>query len=538
MDPSLRMLVTLLPEIVIIGVATFMFVGSAFGRRESNWTYVGLFGLALAGLILGFVTWPSMTARQLSGVGVPFNSGPVVLDALSLSLRILAVFSGFALVCAGSLGGGKRLSGEYLGCLLMATAGVMLSCAATDIVLLFLGLELISIPTYVLLFLGSPPSQSQRAGESTIKYFLLSIVSSGILLYGLTLIYGAAGSTSLPEIAAALRASDALGLLPNIALVLVFAGLCFKIAAVPFHFYAPDVYQGTSSGNAGVLAVLPKIAGIVVLVRLVAVALPGVEAYAWQLALVVAALTMTLGNLAALWQSNVRRMLAYSSIAHSGYMLVGLVSAFALAEVGGGRQDGLTAMLFYLAVYAIATAGTFAALAYLGGRRQEINDVDDLAGLLKTRPFVAGLISLFMFSLTGIPPLAGFWGKLSLFGGLLHAAWSVDEVTRGWLLGLAILGMLNAAASAGYYLRIVGVMCFGGPTGERQTGGGSSEALFGASVCGLLVLVVGILPSVVMTQARQAGRAAVTTTQTYQPYPLEDSVEAESNELGDAVSLK
>mgnify|MGYP002625152664 CR=1 FL=1 len=311
MDPSLRMLVTLLPEIVLVGVATFLFLASAFARRESNWTMVALLGLAMSGLLLGFTNWPSLTERQFAGVAAPFPSGLVALDALSLGVRILTVFSGIVLVGAGSFGGGRRLSGEYLGCLLMAVAGVMLASASMDIVLVFLGLELISIPTYVLLFLGSNTSrQARAAGESAIKYFLLSIVSSGILLYGFTLIYGAAGSTSLAEINAALRESATTSLLPAVALVLVFAGLCFKIAAVPFHFYAPDVYQGTTNGNAGVLAVLPKIAGIVVLVRVAGVALPGVETYGWQIALVIAALTMTLGNLAALWQNNIRRMLA------------------------------------------------------------------------------------------------------------------------------------------------------------------------------------------------------------------------------------
>ena len=542
-DPSLKMLFTLLPEIVLVAMATWMFIGSAFAKRDSNWLMSAVLGLVTSGLMLVFLNWGSMNEGQLSGAAPPVASGPVALDALSVTMRALALFAGLVLVTAGAYGGGRRLSGEYLGCLLMTVAGVMLTSGAMDIVLLFLGLELISIPTYVLLFLGSGSNrQARAAGESTIKYFLLSIVSSGILLYGLTLVYGASGSTSLPEIAAALNESQLAtsasgGFMLAAAMVLVFAGLCFKIAAVPFHFYAPDVYQGTTSGNAGVLAVMPKIAGIVVLVRVAAVALPGIEAYGWQLALMVAALTMTLGNLAALWQNNIRRMLAYSSIAHSGYMLIGLVTAFALAQCGEARATGLASMLFYLAIYVVATAGTFAVLARLGSRGQEIDDVDQLSGLIKTHPLAAGLISVFMFSLTGIPPLAGFWGKLSLFGGLLQAAWAVDEQTRGWLLALAIIGVLNAAASAGYYLRVVGAVCFRPAAATPVPASGPRSALFAGAVCGILVLVVGILPGTVMKYARGAGRAAVTTTQMYQPYANDEVQDFESKEPGAAVSL-
>ena len=527
-DPSLAMLMNLLPEIVLVATATWMFLAAAFTKGETNSSWYAILGLVVSGLMLWLANWQGMSPRQLAGTGAPVSSGPVVLDAFSVSTQALTLLAGLVLAGAAAYGGGKRLSGEYLGCLLMAVAGVMLACAAMDLVLLFLALELVSIPTYVMLFLGSSgPQRGRSAGEATIKYFLLSIVSSGILLYGLALIYGAAGSTSLPEIAASLNGADQGTVLSGAALVLVVAGLCFKIAAVPFHFYAPDVYQGTTSSNAGVLALMPKIAGIAVLIRVAVVALPGIEAYGWQIALVIAALTMTLGNLAALWQSNIRRMLAYSSIAHSGYMLIGLVTAFALTDAGAKGVSGLSATLFYLAVYVLATAGTFAALAYLGSREEEVDTIDQLAGLLKTRPSVAGLISVFMFSLTGIPPLAGFWGKLSLFGGLLNAAWAAGPATQGWLIALAIIGVLNAAASAGYYLRIVSVMCFQ-PPANPPAASGPKRALFGAALCSLLVLLVGLMPSKLIRYAGSAGQAAVTTAQSYKPYrqlPVVEPVE-------------
>jgi NADH-quinone oxidoreductase subunit N len=382
-----------------------------------------------------------------------------------------------------------------------------------DLVFLFLALELVSIPTYVLLYLGG---RDRATGEAAVKYFFLSVLSSAILLYGFSLLYGAAGSTELVRIKAVLYGSiDGAAPLAIVAAVLIVAGLSFKLAAVPFHFYAPDVYQGASNANAGLLAVLPKIAGVVVLVRLIGVGIPGFERYGWQLAVVLAALTMTLGNLAALWQNNVRRMMAYSSIAHSGYMLIGLAVALVLAESNEFRHMGLSGMIFYLAVYVLATVGTFATLAYLGSRDREINTVDELAGLVKTRPLAAAIIGVCMFSLTGIPPLAGFWGKLSLFGGALYASWSAEDAAgQSALIALAIIGVLNAAVSAAYYLRIVGTMYFR-PTVTAPAAQGPLSALGAGMVCAMLVVVVGVLPGWFMTKATGAARAAVTTTNSY-----------------------
>ena len=287
----------------------------------------------------------------------------------------------------------------------------MLVCSANDLVLLFVGLELISIPTYILLFIGR---RDKPSGEVTAKYFFLSILSSAILLYGFSFLYGVGESTVISTIAVRVGELSEGNLIATLALVLIFAGLAFKIAAVPFHFYAPDVYQGTSNANAGLLAVVPKVAGVVVLVRLVVAAMPGLETTGWQLALAVAVITMTLGNVLALWQHNLRRMLAYSSIAHAGYLLIGLATGLA-GTSAGESTDGVGAMIFYLLLYVVATTGTFAALCFLSRREHEVDSLDELAGLSRTHPLVAALIAIFMFSLAGIPPLAGFLGKFTLF---------------------------------------------------------------------------------------------------------------------------
>ncbi len=308
--------------------------------------------------------------------------------------------------------------------------------------------------------------------------------------------------------------------LAKVALVLLFAGLGFRITLVPFHFYAPDVYQGTSHPNAGLLAVVPKIAGLAALVRIMAVSMTGSDPFgphefiqqlsgvAWHLAFALSLVTMTLGNLAALWQQNLRRLLAYSSIAHAGYMLIGLAVAFA---VNGGAKgavtiDGVGATLFYLFVYAIATMGSFAVLTYLGDADRQVENVDDLAGLGRAHPWVAAALAIFMFSLTGLPPLAGFWGKFALFTGAMGVQ-AVDGSLSPWFLGLAIAGVLNAAISAGYYLRVVSVMYFRPPLSVPAARGGVGAAL--ASIaCAMLVIGIGANPGAMLETANAASHAA------------------------------
>ena len=306
---------------------------------------------------------------------------------------------------------------EYLGSLLLIIAGLMLVASAANLVLLFVGLELISIPTYILLSLGRRDPASQ---EAAAKYFYLSVLSSAILLYGLSFLYGTTGTMQLPQRPAASAALTRFELLSKVAMVLIVAGLCFRVTAVPFHFYAPDVYQGTIQANAALLSVLPKAAGLLALVRLIVLGMPEMGPYAWKIVLVLSVLTMTLGNVLALWQENVRRLLAYSSIANAGYMLIGLAVGLATAARSGGFWDGVGATFFYLCVYAAATLGAFAVFAYLGRQRQQIETVEELAGLGRTHPAMAAALAVCMFSLAGLPPAAGLWGKLMLFGSALN----------------------------------------------------------------------------------------------------------------------
>ncbi len=500
--------VYLIPELVLIGVATLIYMLGAFLGSQSPktcriCTAVAVVGLAVAA---GFLCCPDR-AQPETGPLSPGVFGDYV-RWLSLGVALLMV-----MLTGRSTPG--TLVPEYQGTLLMAIAGTMIVATASDLVLLFLGLELVSIPTYVLLYIGRRDAASQ---ESAVKYFFLSILSSAVLLYGFSFLYGISGSTDLGVLRETLKLSPAeLGggrLLALVALVLVFAGIGFRITAVPFHFYAPDVFQGTTNTNAGFLSVLPKIVGFAALVRIVSVSMPGLEGYGWRVALILSMLTMTLGNVLALWQDNLRRLLAYSSIAHAGYMLIGITVGFGMtgATQQSAAFDGIGAVFFYLAVYSVATLGTFAALTFLGTADRQVNDVDELAGLARTRPGVAMAIAVFMFSLAGIPPLAGFWGKLNLFSAALQNTVTMDVAAsppgvlalRNWLLALVIVGVLNAAIAAAYYLRIIAVMYFRPSIAvlKGQGGWGAGAATF---VAALITIAIGLYPVKLIDESTKAG---------------------------------
>jgi NADH-quinone oxidoreductase subunit N len=515
----------LAPEFTLILTATLIYLCGAFFPGDDRWpgrrgtTLLALLGLTIAAGAL----WCQYSTRFWQAEAhapqavVALGGTALVGDLLGQYLRWLTLAVGFLFVLQTAKSSPQGCGPEYTGTLLMALAGTMIATTARDLVLLFLGLELLSIPTYVLLYLGRNDAESQ---EATVKYFFLSILSSAVLLYGFSFLYGVSGSTDLAVVREALSLPlEKLGggrLLSLVALVLLVAGLGFRITAVPFHFYAPDVYQGTTHANAAVLAVLPKIAGFVALVRIVTVAMPTADAFGWRLALILALMTMTLGNTLALWQDNLRRLFAYSSIAHAGYMLIGLTVGFALlGRKDAAAFDGVGALLFYLVVYAIATAGTFAAFVFLGSPERPINHVDELAGAGRTHPTAALVLAIFMFSLAGIPPLAGFWGKFTLFSGAVESALSIPiESTepgaaglRNWLFALVVVGALNAAVAAAYYLRIIATLYFR-PVSAPLRGQGGAGAAAAMIIAALLVVAVGLCPSAFITGATAASQSA------------------------------
>jgi NADH-quinone oxidoreductase subunit N len=388
----------------------------------------------------------------------------------------------------------EKYPAEHLACLIFIIAGLSLVASANDLIALFVSLELVSIPTYILLYLSRPDA---KAMEATVKYFLLSVFSSAFLLYGMSFLLGAGGSTNLAVLSESLRQPTGMvsvGML-QVALVLVVAGLGFRIASVPFHFYAPDVFQGTTMPAAALLAVVPKVAGFVALLRLVWSALlttglhpdfASLGTYGAAVLAGLALLTMTVGNVLALLQTSIRRLLAYSSVAHAGYMLVGLA-------VPGGNlvPNGEQAVLFYLLVYSIMTLGAFGVLLMLRKQDRSIDLVSDVDGLGTTHPFAAMLLAVFMFGLTGLPPTAGFWGKFNLF----VVAWSSGSLTMKLLaVGLAV----NAAIAAWYYLRLVKYAYLNAPASDVSAIRGSqAPALYGAmGLCAAAALWLFFFPNV------------------------------------------
>jgi NADH-quinone oxidoreductase subunit N len=530
--PDVTTLSLIVPEIVLILSATALFVGGAFRPRALGWLVLGSGAYAAAIGWLLSIEWGRWESLVEQGMTV---SGPLSLDYLGQLLRAMALIIGLLLSLVMTHSAPDELKTEHSGTLMLTIAGLMFVARANELVLMFVGLELISIPTYALLFLGR---RDRATGEATAKYFFLSLLSSGLLLYGLSFLYGMGGTTTLigsgsetgiREAVATLRATatDA-GAAPNLwmlaplAVILISAGLCFKLAAVPFHFYAPDVYQGATAGNAALLAVLPKAAGVIAFTRLVLAIFPA-YATAWQMAVIVAILTMTLGNICALWQKHVRRLLGYSSIAHSGYLLIGLSVAL-VADNDALRAEGLAATLFYLAAYAFASIGGFAALTYIAESGKPVDQIEQLAGCGRSHPLAAGVLAVAMFSFAGIPVFAGFWGKFALFASTLEMATGASYGSlSGWFTTLAIVGALNAAIGAAYYLRIVGAMFFqSAPAasagvsqdGSVETPQGSATTLSAMVACGVLVIGMGVVPAIGFRGAGFAGQSVTRTATT------------------------
>jgi NADH-quinone oxidoreductase subunit N len=422
------------------------------------------------------------------GLSAHSSTAPFVQDGLARAIQPAALLAGLGLLILVQQSLNARYPAEHLACLLFIVAGVSLAAGANDLIAMFVSLELISIPTYVLLYLSRP---ERKALESTTKYFLLSIFSSAFLLYGMSFLLGSAGSTNFGRIAESLRQPTGLvsvGML-QVALVLVVAGLGFRIAAVPFHFYAPDVFQGTTLPSAALLAIIPKIAGIVALLRLAwsilltsqvgDASFASLQPYGVTIIASLAFLTMTVGNVLALLQNDLRRLLAYSSVAHAGYMLVGLAVPAGLATYGGAQ-----AVLFYLLAYSIMTLGAFGVLVMLQKQGRPTLNISDLSGLAISRPAAALLLAVFMFGLTGLPPTVGFVGKFNLF----VAAWASGQRGLQWLaIGLAV----NAAIAAWYYLRLVKAAFLDPPADTAQAGPSPNSALLFGSMGLAAIATIG-----------------------------------------------
>jgi NADH-quinone oxidoreductase subunit N len=433
--------------------------------------------------------------------------GAYVRDGLTalLDLIMLAVALLTALFGPDYLRPRGLPSGEFTAMLLFAITGAMLIGGARDLILLFLALELLVLPGYLL------AGYAKRDGLSTegaIKYFLLGSFSSAIFLFGLVLTFGYTGTTGIREVAGVistqLGSGGLLSLAPGLlmGLALLTTGAAFKIAAVPFHYWTPDAYQGSPTPVTGYLSVGPKIAAFALILRLFVEALGPLKADWTPLIVILAVLTMIVGNVIGVTQDNIKRMLGYSSIAHTGYILVGL-AAYGAAPVGSPAEEaGLQAILFYSVAYAFMNIGAFAVVAALQRRPGVTSQISTFAGLGRRAPLLSALMLLFLLSLTGIPPLAGFWAKWYVIQAALQVG--------GWLTLLAVLVVINAAIAAFYYLRVAVVMYMRDPAENAPpiTIGGETSAGLGIAAIG--TVAIGLIPPVtiaVIAMAEQAARA-------------------------------
>jgi NADH-quinone oxidoreductase subunit N len=495
-------LLILIPEILLLAAGIAMMTASPFVRMpRGKWCALGVGSLLTALLAL----------LAIGNQHTDLYAAVALNDSLSFYARLVVILTGLILFGLAHEEPGDDRAAEFFGALLMINAGAMLTASANELVFLFVGLELVSIPTYLLLYLTKRTARTQ---ETATKYFFLSIFSSGLLLYGMAFLYGAAGTTNLKALASL---SDSLPNIPNvnlglIAVVFVLSGLCFRVAAVPFHFYAPDVYQGSPTVLAALLSWLPKGVGFVAIVRTLTsiISVKGPEdplvQKAIMLSWVIAAATMILGNTVALLQSNLKRLLAYSSIAHAGYLMIGVTVAFANGPKSGSVYYGCEGIFFYLVAYALMTLGVFGVIMALETKGRPVETIEDLEGLGSSQPLPALAMAICLLSLSGIPPLVGFWGKLQIFTSAFSA--QQGNEARSFQL-LAILGALNAAVGAFYYLRIV-VLMYLRPSREPVSVKGGWPIALAVGSCATLSLVLGLFPASVARASRQAAVAAVT----------------------------
>jgi len=478
MDQFFRMqdIGAIVPELELAVFGMFLLIFDLMVKTKRRLGYIALGGLAISGVFL----------YQVRNVEYIAYGGSLVLDPLAMFFKVIFLIAA-ALSIAISLRYldiERESHGEYYALILFATMGMMFMAGAVDLVTLYIGLETMAIATYVLVgFLRG----NQRSNEASMKYFLLGAFSSGILLYGMSLLYGIAGSTRFDDIAAALdrrlleNPTDPISLM---AMITLSAGIFFKIAAVPFHQWTPDAYEGAPTSITAYMSVAVKAASFAMMVRVFMIAIYPLRPQWVPILVAVSILTMTVGNIAAITQSNVKRLLAYSSISHAGYILIGLIA---------GNDTGLTAVGLYLLIYTFTNIGTWAVIVAL--RRKDVigEHIDDMAGLYHKHPTAAVLMLIFLLSLAGIPPTAGFIGKYYLFAAAIETGHNT----------LAVVAVLNAAISIYFYLRIVVSMFMRDAT--EKTGLTFAPGLTMAlGIAFIFTMWIGIYPDPFIALARRA----------------------------------
>ena len=473
----------------ILTAIAIMAVDLAWPNRTSFAVATALIGLAITAVLVILVGGTGTSAQLAFG-------GTYKVDALTtfLQLLLIGVVALSILFGPDYLGPRNLPTAEFATVLVFALTGAMLISASADLLVLFIALELMVLPGYLLAAYHKSDAYST---EGAIKYFLLGSFSSAIFLFGLAFVWGLTGTTSTTGVAEALGGivAGTSELSPGLAmgLALLTTGVAFKIAAVPFHYWTPDAYQGSPTPVTGYLSVGPKIGAFALILRLFADGLFPLAEWWLPVILVLSTLTMTLGNLVALTQDNVKRMLGYSSIAHTGYMLVGL------AAYAAGQVSGAQGLLFYGAAYTFMNLGAFAVVSALQKRAGVTSQLATFAGLGMREPLLGALMLLFLLSLTGIPPFVGFWAKVFVIEPALEVG--------GALTVLAVIVVLNAAAAAFYYLRVAVYMYMREPASEVEPPRHGRLLWAGLAVATVLTIVVGLFPTPVYDSAGEAAQA-------------------------------
>jgi NADH-quinone oxidoreductase subunit N len=464
-----------IPEIVLAcGAMLMLMFGVFMGERSSRFVNAWCV-LVLVAAAVGLIAVPV-------GQHALF-SGSFVLDDFARFLKMLTLIgsAGALVLSLDWLAAERQQRFEYGALFLLSTLGMLVLISAADLIALYLGLEMMSLALYVVAASNRDNIKSTEAG---LKYFVLGALSSGMLLYGASLIYGFTGTIEFAGIARATDTGASIGLI--FGLVFLFVGFCFKISAVPFHMWTPDVYEGAPTPVTAFFAAAPKVAGIAIFVRAAITAFPGIVNEWQQIVVFVAIASMALGSFAAIGQRNIKRLMAYSSIGHMGFALVGLAA---------GTSAGVQGVLVYMAIYVAMTLGSFAVILSMRRGGVFVENISDLAGLARTHPTMAFFFAMLMFSLAGIPPLAGFFAKFYVFLAAINAG----------LYALAVIGVLTSVVGAFYYLMIVKTMYFDEPAQSFDTMPGLLR--LGLGVAGVVNLLFFAWPSPLLTAADAAAKS-------------------------------
>jgi NADH-quinone oxidoreductase subunit N len=475
MAPTFSPVFPALPEIILaIGALILILVGAYRGERSAAVVNAGALALLVVALAAVFM---------LPDGSVTTFGGSFVVDGFAVFMKALTLIaSASAILMSTDFLRRERIERfEYSILIVLSTIGMLMLISANDLIALYLGLELLSLSSYVI---ASIDRDNVRSSEAGLKYFVLGALSSGMLLYGASLIYGFTGTVSFPAIATALQGSAGTGLI--LGLVFLSAGIAFKISAVPFHMWTPDVYEGAPTPVTAFFAAAPKMAAMAMAVRVFVGAFPGIVPQWQQIVIFIAIASMALGSFAAIGQRNIKRLMAYSSIGNVGYALIGLAA---------GTAEGVQGVIVYMTIYLAMTLGAFACI--LAMRRQDVmlENIDDLSGLARTHPGLAFCFAAMLFSLAGIPPLAGFFAKFYVFAAAIQAG----------LVTLAVIGVVTSVVGAYYYVRIVKIMYFDEPTGAFEPMPVNLKAVLAVTTA--VVLLFWLVPAPLVGAASAAARS-------------------------------